>query len=192
MKKIGLLVLALIMALGALGVGYAAWTSAVSVNATVATGNVLVGIKDLGDSTSTPTNGAPVGTPAGYFDGLTYSTPNSYPGRIITYNTEGKNLGTLPVALSVLGSSSGDFATIFAGATVRVGINGGPLSSPIPFTTIASMTAALNSALIALGPLPSTATLGVKVVITLDPALDPAAQNKTTTFGLTITGTQAP
>jgi len=40
MKKIGLLALAIVMALGALGVGYAAWTDSIAINGTVNTGNV--------------------------------------------------------------------------------------------------------------------------------------------------------
>ncbi len=189
MKKIGLLVLAMIMALGALGVGYAAWTSSVNVSATVSTGTVQVGIKDAGGSTSTPTNGTEIAS-SGYYNGLTYDTPLSYPGRVITYNTTVKNLGTLPVTLAATGTSSGDFSTIFAGATVSLSINGGVASTPIPFTTMASLTTALDAALA--GSLSAEATRGVKVIITLDPALDSAAQNKTTTFGLTVTGTQAP
>jgi len=40
MKKIGLLALALVLALGALGVGYAAWTDTVTIEGTVNTGTV--------------------------------------------------------------------------------------------------------------------------------------------------------
>jgi len=40
MKKIGLLALALVLALGALGVGYAAWTDQITVEGTVNTGSV--------------------------------------------------------------------------------------------------------------------------------------------------------
>ena len=44
MKRIGLLCLALVLALGALGVGYAAWTDTVVIEQTVQTGNLQVGI----------------------------------------------------------------------------------------------------------------------------------------------------
>jgi len=40
MKKIGLLSLALVLALGALGVGYAAWTDTITIDGTVNTGSV--------------------------------------------------------------------------------------------------------------------------------------------------------
>ncbi|MBA7607285.1 hypothetical protein ES703_14444 [subsurface metagenome] len=42
MKKIALLCLALILALGGLGVGYAAWTDTVTIDGTVATGEVCI------------------------------------------------------------------------------------------------------------------------------------------------------
>jgi len=50
MKKVGLLLLALVLALGALGVGYAKWTDTVTINATVNTGTVILGIVDNGTS----------------------------------------------------------------------------------------------------------------------------------------------
>jgi predicted ribosomally synthesized peptide with SipW-like signal peptide len=48
MKKIGLLALALVLALGALGVGYAMWTDTVTVNGTINTGSIDLAIKDIG------------------------------------------------------------------------------------------------------------------------------------------------
>jgi len=48
MKKIGLLLLALVIALGALGVGYAKWTDTVTINGTVNTGTLKIGINDQG------------------------------------------------------------------------------------------------------------------------------------------------
>lgn len=44
MKKIGLICLALVLAMGALGVGYAAWTDTVTIDGTVDTGSVELGI----------------------------------------------------------------------------------------------------------------------------------------------------
>ncbi len=45
MKKIGLLSLALVLALGALGVGYAAWTDQVTIEGTVTTGSVELDVQ---------------------------------------------------------------------------------------------------------------------------------------------------
>ena len=44
MKKIGLLALALVLALGALGVGYAAWTDQVTIEGTVTTGTLSLDV----------------------------------------------------------------------------------------------------------------------------------------------------
>ncbi len=46
MKKLGLLMLTLVLALGALGIGYAKWSDTVIINGSVETGNVSLGILD--------------------------------------------------------------------------------------------------------------------------------------------------
>ena len=46
MKKIGLLCLALVLALGALGVGYASWTDSVTIDGSVTTGEVCIMFAD--------------------------------------------------------------------------------------------------------------------------------------------------
>jgi len=48
MKKFGILCLALVIALGALGVGYASWTDTVYINGTVSTGNLDLCIQETG------------------------------------------------------------------------------------------------------------------------------------------------
>jgi len=48
MKKVGILALTLVLALGALGIGYARWSDTVTVTGTVNTGNVKIGIVDKG------------------------------------------------------------------------------------------------------------------------------------------------
>jgi len=52
MKKMGLLCLALVLALGTIGVGYATWSANVTVEQTVKTGNFQVGVADLGTNDS--------------------------------------------------------------------------------------------------------------------------------------------
>jgi len=47
MKKIGLICLALVLTLGALGVTYSAWTDTVTINATVQTGSVDLDVQDM-------------------------------------------------------------------------------------------------------------------------------------------------
>jgi hypothetical protein len=46
MKKFGLLCLAIVLALGALGVGYAAWTDTIFIEGSVQTGSVCISIQD--------------------------------------------------------------------------------------------------------------------------------------------------
>lgn len=46
LKRIGLLALAMVIALGSLGVAYAAWTDSVYINATVNTGNLDIDVSD--------------------------------------------------------------------------------------------------------------------------------------------------
>jgi hypothetical protein len=48
MKKIGLLCLALVLALGTLGIGYATWSANVTIEQTVKTGDLMVGVVDVG------------------------------------------------------------------------------------------------------------------------------------------------
>jgi hypothetical protein len=48
MKKIGLLCLALVLALGALGVGYSAWTDVITINGSVSTGSACLCIAESG------------------------------------------------------------------------------------------------------------------------------------------------
>jgi predicted ribosomally synthesized peptide with SipW-like signal peptide len=48
MKKIGLLCLALVLALGTIGIGYATWSDNVTVEQTVKTGDFKVGVADMG------------------------------------------------------------------------------------------------------------------------------------------------
>jgi predicted ribosomally synthesized peptide with SipW-like signal peptide len=73
MKKIGLLLLALVIALGALGVGYAKWTDSVNIVGQVNTGTLILGIADAGTN-----------------DSGTTADPNCLPG----VNTEGKNVAS--------------------------------------------------------------------------------------------------
>ena len=117
MKKIGLLCLALVLALGTLGIGYAAWTDTVYIEQTVETGTVKVGIGELILTLSWDEKN--VANITGYLDeqvGQKWSeadqqwipyykkayvtVDNAYPGiKAHTTYTIG-NLGTIPVIIS--------------------------------------------------------------------------------------------
>ena len=99
MKKIGLIVLAVILALGALGAAYAAWNSTINVSAAVQMGTVVIGILDQGSQGSPSYSGFdPVG--GGYYNGVNESFTNAYPGCTINYHFWLGNIGTLPVKFS--------------------------------------------------------------------------------------------
>lgn len=67
MRRIALIGLSLVLALGAIGAAYAAWTDQVTITETISTGEVLVGILDVGTDDSGPA-GVP-GDPGSYFVG---------------------------------------------------------------------------------------------------------------------------
>lgn len=71
MKKFGLLCLALVLALGALGIGYAAWTDQITINGTVSTGELSWCIEDF---SITPKDAGPDWTSNYTCDPATIST----------------------------------------------------------------------------------------------------------------------
>jgi predicted ribosomally synthesized peptide with SipW-like signal peptide len=125
MKKIGLLLLALVIALGALGVGYAKWTDTVTINGTVNTGTLILGVKDIGtndakgtlDTLCAPVPGVAVGQERkdvgsfdsangtvkagcdGYYADITETLTNVYPGYYGESTIELKNCGTVPLKI---------------------------------------------------------------------------------------------
>jgi predicted ribosomally synthesized peptide with SipW-like signal peptide len=54
MKKLGLLALAIVLALGVLGAGYALWSQQLTITGTVTTGEVKIGIRDTGTNDPPP------------------------------------------------------------------------------------------------------------------------------------------
>jgi len=125
MKKIGLLLLALVIALGALGVGYAKWTDTVTISGTVNTGTLILGIKDLStndpkgtlDTLCAPEPNVPAGTERkdvgmfvstngavktgceGYYANIIENMTNVYPGYYGESTIELKNCGTVPLKI---------------------------------------------------------------------------------------------
>jgi len=69
MKKIGLLVMALILALGGMGVGFAHWSQTLYIDGTVETGTFLVGFEAQSTDDPPATNGTP---------GVIYPDENDY------------------------------------------------------------------------------------------------------------------
>jgi hypothetical protein len=123
MKKIGLLCLALVLALGSLGVGYAAWTDTIFVNGTVSTGNVDIGFskiavsepngevegKEVGEITSQlsdPIAGCTVYYPwdheAPVYEKAEFFMTNAYPCYQTSAMVDVATCGTVPVKITDL------------------------------------------------------------------------------------------
>ena len=68
MKKIGLLCLALVLALGTLGVGYAMWSDEVTIEGTVDTASLTIGFQELILAEGAEAEGKDVGSITGYLD----------------------------------------------------------------------------------------------------------------------------
>jgi predicted ribosomally synthesized peptide with SipW-like signal peptide len=124
MKKVGLLLLALVIALGGLGVGYAKWSDSVTISGTVYTGDVEIGILDggVGDDGADPQYEADgfnndegkdvaehtstnVGTSvftlcdAAYYAKISETIDNAYPGYASSTTILLGNNGSIPVKI---------------------------------------------------------------------------------------------
>jgi predicted ribosomally synthesized peptide with SipW-like signal peptide len=122
-KKVGLLFLVMVIALGGIGAAFAHWSSTVTITETITTGTVEIGIRDLGTddagsqndpgwdantsqlvrytkhvATATSVNGTTQRC-AGFFDSVTETLDNVYPSYAPTINLELTNCGTIPVKI---------------------------------------------------------------------------------------------
>ena len=68
MKKVGLICLALVLAMGALGVGYAMWWDEVTIEGTVDTASLTIGFQELFLTEDDEAEGKDVGSITGYMD----------------------------------------------------------------------------------------------------------------------------
>ena len=86
MKKVGLLVLALVVALGGLGIGYAAWTDTIFVNGSVTTGSVCMLVERWNEVGDCPDQNFATWD----YNGFSYSCPPGYAFGGIADAPEGK------------------------------------------------------------------------------------------------------
>jgi hypothetical protein len=126
MKKIGLIVLAVVLTLGLVGVGYAAWSQNVNASLTVNTGTLAAAgaygtgtawdSHGMGDATYVVSN-------AGY-NTITITLNNAYPGTF-TVPFSLVNDGTVPIgSVSVAGSwieDTGSYGAYIEGAMTNSG-----------------------------------------------------------------------
>jgi predicted ribosomally synthesized peptide with SipW-like signal peptide len=96
MKKIALISLALIVALGGLGIGYAAWTDTVTVSGDIATGNLCLSIDE---GRVSEVGGCPDKNWVDWvYDGASTSCPPGYHFEGIHNDEEGKCVGEVSFA----------------------------------------------------------------------------------------------
>ena len=105
MKKIGLIALIVVLALGIIGVGYAAWTQAFSISGTVASGTYIVSIAQTPATSVSPTQTVAtcsVGTvvTTGVGAALPISITNGFPGLTYTIPFTLTDSGTVPAKIT--------------------------------------------------------------------------------------------
>ncbi len=115
MKKLGILILVVVVALGALGVGYAQWSQTLIINANVNTGSLDAQFLTPPAWVTVDGDGAGVGTISAskissYVANV--SIGNAYPGYTASANLVVKNTGTIPanMALVEISNPSGYFS----------------------------------------------------------------------------------
>ncbi len=130
MKRMLTVCLVAMLALGLMGFGFAKWSDTVTIDTSVATGNVSVGILDAGvnDPGADPqyppglnsegkdvgsivsTNGTPIPC-TGYYENIIETITNGYPYYKPGTTFEIKNLGSIPVKIeSITENWTGDLA----------------------------------------------------------------------------------
>jgi hypothetical protein len=194
MKKIGLLVLALVIIVASLGIAYATWNSDVTINGSVATGNVLVGIASS-DATANYNGYGEVVAGSGWYNGMNEAIINAYPGASYTLTARLGNQGSLPVKFTANVDSVIDASGIIAGTagadgssyytTYRATITKG---SDVygPYTGWAATNAKLGEITVGAGE-----EVDITINMTLSTNLPETAESKSATVTVTATGTLA-
>ena len=112
MKKTGLLVLSLVLALGALGIGYAAWSQTLTVTGNVNTGSYIVTMTSPTPSPTDVSKTAWVTVDAHNNYSCTLSVHNGYPGFVGTATFDIENTGSVPAKLTTVKLTEADGTTL--------------------------------------------------------------------------------
>lgn len=106
MKKTMLISAVAVLVFGLMGIGFAMWADTVGVSVAVETGNVEIGIRDVGTNDNILTDAILNGTPINSEDGLPDAMPNGGDPQIAPgENNEGKNVASF---ISYNGTSDSD------------------------------------------------------------------------------------
>ena len=101
MKKIGLIALIVVLSLGIIGVGYAAWSQTLSVTGTVAAGTYDVQLTNV--SKTDDVNGvATISATLADSHTITIALSKLYPGSVEKVNFDVKNNGTIPSKVTAI------------------------------------------------------------------------------------------
>ena len=118
---IGIIVMILMMALAALGVGYAWWTEQLTATGTIQTGSIDVQIKSISTQEDDPLDVASC-TPTLSIDNkiLTVTIDNAYPEYACTVRFNFVNLGSVPAKITSMSLpiEEGEFGIIPSGALI--------------------------------------------------------------------------
>jgi predicted ribosomally synthesized peptide with SipW-like signal peptide len=127
MKKTGLLVLALVLALGALGIGYAAWSQTLTVNGNVSTGTYIVKVSAPSASPTDNTKTAWLSTANAGDASFDVTVHNGYPGFTGTVSFDITSTGTVPAKLTDvrLTPNGGTVVTSWDGTATSFDLTGG-------------------------------------------------------------------
>lgn len=105
MKKIGLIILVVVLALGAIGAGYAAWSQSLYVNGSVQNGKLQAGFTDVTPPVDIANVTASASNYAFTNDVMTVNIGNAYPGMSETIYFKVYNYGTIPETVTLTTTS---------------------------------------------------------------------------------------
>lgn len=151
MKKVGFIVMILVLALGALGVGYAYWSDVLTINGNVATGSFNNNLVAVSASDSDGSGVGSVGTCTAVANGdkaVTVTIGNGYPTFVGTVNLRIDNTGSIPSRIKNLtypalvdldGDSVNDISVSLSPASIAEGTTvsaGGSKSGTLTVTVL--------------------------------------------------------